>query len=169
MRLATAVSFLILSLLQMHQTTNAQVKPQNRYSAQRYWEDSVHVFWTWYPNPFSPPTLKDTSKGMMCGGLTFYCDLSETVTVAFLTESDSLAYEASIVSRKPPYFDLCYWLAGPRIDPRHLPARKIRGRSRDQFKLLLTVRGRKKCVRHYGITVPKDWYCWIDDIASKAR
>jgi hypothetical protein len=144
-----------------------QTKPDHRYPSQFYFEDSIHVFWDQYPNPFSPPGIRDTDKGLVCGDLPFYCDLSDTVTVAFLGEKDSIVYEASIQSRKPPSFSFCYWLAGPRIDPQHLPAQYIRGRSGENFKLLLIVQGRKKCLRESRICIPKDWYCWIDESRYK--
>ena len=144
-----------------------QVKSECIYPYQFYFEDSVHVFWTRYPNPFSPPGVSETSKGLMCGDWSFYCDLSDTVTVAFLGEKDSIVYEATIQSRKPPYFGFCYWLAGPRIDPYNLPAQYIRGRSGEHFKLLLIVQGRKKCLRESRMYIPKDWYCWIDESRYK--
>ena len=169
MRAVTTILLLILSGQPAVEQSYGQGKPENRYPLQSYIEDSAHVFWTWYPNPFSPPSIRDTGKGMICGGLSFYCDLSETVTVAFLKEKDSVVYEATIRLLQPPHFSLCYWLAGPQVDLHRLPSYYMRSDSSQEYRLLLLVHGRGKCVRESGIFVPQHWCCWIEGITRYKR
>jgi hypothetical protein len=137
------------------------VKPENRYPLQTFLEDSGHVFWTSYPNPFSPPTITETTMGMVYSGFSFYCDLSDTVTVGLLGERDSILYAADMISVGSPHFMLAYCFAGSRFPVDQLPHRYFRSGSGRQYKVLLSVRGRPKCIRAYGIYVPKDWYCWL--------
>jgi hypothetical protein len=169
MKLMRTILLLLLCTLSLVERSHAQVKPENRYPFQSYCEDSAHVFWTWYPNPFSPPTINDTSKGMICGGLTFYCDLSDTVTIALLNTNDSVVYEAPVRLSSPPHFSLCYWLAGPKVDIQGLPSHYFRSDSQQKYRLLLVVHGRRKCVTEYGIFLPANWYCWIDDFTQRTQ
>jgi len=164
MKTTTTLFCLLLFNQVIVDQTIGQEKVDNRYPYQFYFEDSTHIYWTWYPNPFSGSTLKDTSKGSFCGGLGFYCDNSDTVTVTILTEKDSVVYERVVESQNSPQFELCYWLAGPRINLNRLPVHYFRGDSEKHFKILLSVQGRRKCVRESGINLSKNWYCWIDDI-----
>jgi len=137
------------------------VKPQNRYLLQTFLEDSTRVFWTWYPNPFSPPTIAETTMGTVYSGFSFYCDLSDTVTVGLLGERDSILYAADMISSGSPHFTLAYCFAGARFPVDQLLGRYSKSQSDRQYKLLLSVRGRAKCVRESGVYVPKDWYCWL--------
>ncbi len=157
----------LVVVLLVIESVQSQVPAQNRFPYQRFFEDSTHVFWTWYPNPFSPPTVANTKKGQICGGLTFYCDLSDTVLVAFVSKSDSILYEAPLTSTNPPYFSLCYWIGGPRVSLELLPSKYFRSDFNEKIKLLLVVRGRWKSLRGIGITVQNGWYYWIDEHVSK--
>jgi hypothetical protein len=139
----------------------ADEKSGNRYPMQTSVEDSSHVYWTWYPNPFSPPIITDTTMGVVNSGLTFYCDLSDTVTVALLGESDSVLYAAESISKRYPHFSLAFCYAGARFPAAKLPQRYFKSRSTEQYRLSLSVRGRVKCIRRVGVYVPEGWYCWL--------
>ncbi len=138
---------------------------QHRIRGQKYIEDSAHVYWDNYPNPFSPPTVRDTGKGLMCGELGFYCDLSDSVEVTFLQSNDSIVYQTMVIQSRPS-FALCYWMAGPKIDHRSLPTRYFRAPSNEQIKIFLSVGGRKKNLRKAGFQVQKGWYYWIHNRVS---
>jgi len=146
-----------------------QVLPENIYPGQTYYEDSGHVFWTWYPNPFSPPAVGDTGNGQIQGALTFCCDLSDSVDLAFVAENDSIVYHSMLVSRKPPHFSVVYWMAGPKVTSESLPYKSYTGDSDQQLKLLLSVKGRPKSVRPSGIYAPRGWHLWIDEGKSDKR
>jgi hypothetical protein len=160
----------ILSLMLISQSLFGQeIAPQrqpSRYPFQSYIEDSTHVFWTSYPNPFSPPTVSDSGMARI-HGLTFYCDISDTVTVSLLGGRGSVLYEASVESQGSPHFTMTYWPAGPRAPSHKLPAHFFRADSAATFGLLLSVGGHRKCSRQKGIDLLKGWYCWIDTKTPK--
>ena len=60
---------------------------KSRSQFQKYIEDSANVFWTQYPDPFSPPTY---SYMWISPSYTFFCDLPGIVQVGLLNRSDSL-------------------------------------------------------------------------------
>lgn len=134
-----------------------------RLQGQKYLEDSAHVYWTSYPNPFSPLVVRDTEKGDICGDYTFFCDLSDTIGIAFVTNNDSIVYQAKIFSPTEHNFFLCYWMAGPKIQARSLPPTYFRALSDDRLSVLLIVGGREKNIREGALSVTKGWYYWIDD------
>lgn len=152
----------ITILLSFIAVSQIQSSP-NRYPNQVCFEDSLDVFWTYYPNPFSPPTVKDTGVGFINLGLTYYCDLSDSVEVALIGSNDSIVYSAIIISPKSPHFDVAYWVAGPKVSKHSLPANYFRGIRDENLKLLLIVDGRWKSRRERGIQVKKGWYYWIDN------
>jgi hypothetical protein len=153
----------ILSILLSSTIVFCQGNQDHRAPGQTYIEDSTHIFWTQYPNPFSPPTILDATKGMICGSLTFYCDLSDTVAVSIVGENDSVLTVTRKVTFRPPGFHLCYWLAGAKIDPDRVPKQHFRALLDSRLNILLSVNGRKKNILPGAISVPKGWYCWLDD------
>ena len=98
----------------------SQPNAKNIYPYQHFIEDSTNVFWKFYPNPFSPPNITDTSKGLMCGQYTFYCSISDTVLLAFQNEKDSIVYTKELYSPSSD-FGICLWIAGPKINQNELP------------------------------------------------
>jgi hypothetical protein len=134
---------------------------RNRYPFQTFVEDSSHVYWTWYPNPFSPPTVTTTTAGVIQSGLTLYCDLCDTVSVALLGDRDSVIYSSRMITLTPPHFDVAFTYAGPRYADSLLPARYFRSQHDGDYKVAISVKGRRKCVREQGIFMRKDWYCWL--------
>jgi hypothetical protein len=153
---------LVTTLIFLVSSVQSQVQPQHRYPKQRHFEDSARVFWTSYPNPFSPPTVKDTTKGLIYGDLTFYCDLSDSVEVAFVTKNDSIVHRATIRTAKPPYFSVGYWVAGENIRQASLPPSYFKPNRDEHLRLVLIVGGRWKTIRELGIPVQRGRYYWID-------
>lgn len=156
------ISLLVVTLICFVSDVQSQVQSQHRYPKQKHFEDSTRVFWTSYPNPFSPPTEKDSTKGLIYGDLTFYCDLSDSVDVAFVTKNDSIVHRATIRSAKPPYFSVGYWVAGKNIRQASLPSSYFRPNKDDHLKLVLIVGNRWKSIREVGIPVQRGRYYWID-------
>ena len=130
----------------------------NIYPYQHFIEDSTNVFWTFYPNPFSPPNITDTSKGLMCGQYTFYCSISDTVLLAFQNEKDSIVYTKELYSPSSD-FGICLWIAGPKINQNELPKEYFQSNEKEKIKLILIVNGHKKCYREM-YTVNRKYY-WI--------
>ena len=122
-------------------------------------EDSTHIHWTHYPNLFSPPTITSSSKGLYCGLLSFYCDLTDTVTVAIVNQTDSILYKEQVTSRIPPHFSLCFWLAGSEYDTKKLPENYYRPDENIQSKLVVYVKNRPKCSRNFS--VKENQYFWL--------
>lgn len=137
--------------------TYSQVKDIYRYPYQQYFEDSTHVYWTWYPDPFAPPTLTDSTKGSYCGQFSFDCDLSDTVLVTIQNEIDSLVYCLKVISKLPPHFSLCIWVAGKYFDSNYLPNFYFRSDHEERYTLALNVKGHKKCSRQFGV-LPDNYY-----------
>ncbi len=137
----------------------SQTKEKIRYPHQHYIEDSTNVFWTWYPNPFSPVNITDTSKLLSCYEYTFYCDLSDTVLFAFQNKSDSILYSWKVTSKTYPYFTPCFWIAGSQFDHRQLPADYYHSNSAENVFISLIVNGRKKCFKEIGTA--NDFYYWL--------
>ena len=160
------IKWLIILFVGQVQT---QVRGVPRFPYQPHFEDSAHVFFTAYPNPFSPPTVRDTGKGLICGGGQFYCDLSESARIAFVDENDSTVYTTTVKSSTPPQFSFCYWLAGPRVRKELLPSKYIRSDVDMELKTLIIVRGRRKCLAEHGMFIQKGWYYWIDEQVTKKR
>jgi hypothetical protein len=155
------ILFIIVSI----ETSMGQIKSEHRLPWQIYLEDSAHVFWTAYPNPFSSPTIRDTSVGLMHTGLTFYSDLSDTVTIAFLGKNDSTIYSVNLTDG--PDYELAYYLAGPNYDTRKLPHQYLRADSTQMYKLLLIVNGRPKNIRGSSVYIPRGCYCWVNNQSHK--
>ena len=137
----------------------SQVKKDNRLREQVYIEDSSKVFWTDYPNPFSPPTITEKSKGLFCCLATFYCELSDSVLVAVKNENDSIFYSQYISTKLPPYFSYCIWIAGMEIDNNELPKPYFYFDEKQNIKITLIVDGREKCYRE-GVVNDKRYY-WL--------
>jgi hypothetical protein len=152
------VCFIILILYPI--TVFTQSKKEIRFPHQHYIEDSTDVFWTWYPNPFSPPTITDSTKRLFCGQYSFYCDISDTVLIAFQNEVDSIVYSVKIIAKVPQYFSFCTWIAGSLFTPKELPKFYFRGKGADMLKLVLIVDGRKKCYTKFSISDKR--YYWIN-------
>jgi hypothetical protein len=143
-------------------TAQSQDMQKNRYPNQVYFEDSTHIFWTWYPNPFSPPTLKDTGKGLVYGDFTFYCDFTDSVDVALVTKNDSVVHHAYLKTARPPYFFVGLWVAGPMVTEQSLPASYYKPNADEYLRPVLIVGGRWKSLRALGIPVKRGWHYWID-------
>lgn len=126
---------------------------------QHYFEDSANVYWTTHPNPFAPPTISETSKGLFCGANTFHCSLSDTVLVAFQNQFGLTLYNKKVVSKLAPFFNLCFWIAGSQISPLELPESYYHTNSLQKIYLVLIVNGRKKCYKE--ITISDKRYYWI--------
>jgi hypothetical protein len=162
---------LILCLLGLcYLPMRAQVVPWPRHPNQKYIEDSIHVYFInlydpSYPDPFSPPTVSDSGKGIICGGGFFYCDLSESALLAFVNDNDSIIYSAIVRSSKPPDFSFCYWKAGPRAKTTLLPREFYRSKLTGKVKVVLSIAGRRKCLSEFA--VEKGWSYWIDDQTSR--
>ena len=165
MKIATIVLLILPIFCTIVTTAIAQTAAHNRFLSQTYFGDSSHVFWTWYPNPFSPATIipgrTENRKVSYCGDLSFYCDLSDSVTVVAYDQTDSAVYSIQVVSKIPPNFSLCYWLAGSQISPTQLPRSYVRGDSLSINKLMLVVSGKNKALRSYHVYVPEGWYFWM--------
>ncbi len=169
MKIITIIGFIFLNSY-FGNTAFMQIPEKNRYPKQYYFEDSTRVFWTWYPNPFSPPTITDKSKGrLICGDLSFYCDLSDTIIVALVQNADSIVYSAPIISSIPSYFSLCYWMAGPNINLEELPDKFFQSNTNEALKLMLIVNDRKKCIRNGDFRLQKNWYWWINESKTKKQ
>jgi hypothetical protein len=143
-------------------TAQSQESKQHRYPKQTYVEDSARVYWDSYPNPFSPPTVTDTGRGLIKGELTFRCDISDSVEIAFITKNDSIVHKATVHSSKPPYFSVGYWVAGPNARQQSLPTSYFKPSSDSYLRLVIIVEGRWKSIRERGISVRKGWHYWID-------
>ncbi|MEJ2614418.1 MAG: hypothetical protein P8Z35_05645 [Ignavibacteriaceae bacterium] len=147
------VLFIICSIFIFPQTND-----KNRSPNQKYIDDSTNVFWTIYPNPFSPPLITDTSKGLFCGEYGFYCALSDTVFVAFQNQRDSIVYSKEVISRSPD-FSFCLWIAGSQINHKELPKKYFQCDGKEKIKLFLIINGSKKCYREIYILNKR--YYWI--------
>ncbi|MBS4028170.1 MAG: hypothetical protein KGZ58_05960 [Ignavibacteriales bacterium] len=153
--------FIIINLF-LIATTQSQLSKQHRYFKQTYLEDSVHVYWNEFPNPFSPPTVTNTNKGFIRGDITFYCDISDSVEVALITKKDSIVHKTTLKSSKPPYFSAGYWVAGANISQQSLPTSYFQPSSDGYLRWVIIVGGRWKSIRERGIEVRKGWHYWID-------
>jgi len=153
---------------QLERKAQKQLHDELRVGYQTYIEDSAHVYFTDYPSPIAPPTVRDDEMGYVCYlGKSFHCDLSNSVLVAFVNEKDSILYSALVKSKNPPSFTYCCWLAGPRIGKEILPKKYFRGDGRSKIKLFLIVRGRRKC--SVEATFADGWYYWIDDWQKRGK
>ena len=140
-------------------SVSSQPKEKIRFPFQHYVEDSARVFWTWYPNPFSPSSNTNTTKILSCYEFTFYCDLSDTVLIAIQNESDSILYNWKVTSKTSPYFSPCFWIAGSQFDYNQLPENYYHSNGIDKVYIGLIVNGRKKCFKDLGII--NDIYYWL--------
>jgi len=152
--------FLFCNLI-VAQNQNISHKP-HRDPNQKYFDDTTHIFWTSYPNPFSPPTVRDTGKGLVCGNLTFYCDLSDSVEVAFVTEDDSIVYQTTVTSQMPPYFSLSHWVAGEKVRIQSIPSHYYKSSKDGHIKALLILDGQKKSIQEIGISVKNGRHYWLE-------
>ena len=139
-----------------------QVSPENRYPTQVYYEDSTRVFWTAYPYPLGLPTMTETVRYHIVSPFSFYCDLSDTVELAFVASNGFIVCTGMLTSSTPPYFSVSYWTAGPRVQAESVPAEHFRTESDEHLNMLLIVRGRHKCLRD-GMFLQKGWYLWIGE------
>jgi hypothetical protein len=132
-----------------------------RWPGQLYIEDSVHVFWVQYPNPFSGPTVTDSTQGCFQGDHSFYCDLAETVEVLLVNEKDSVVSVASTASPHPPRFSVSICVAGKKVRHDSVPERAFRAPRDSRLSVVLSVRGHRKVIHPWPITVLKGHYCWV--------
>ena len=169
MRIMTTIFLIALILQQLLGQNTEKIRPEPRYQSQSYFEDSINVYWTSFPNPMSTPYLRDSSKVSLCGIWSFHCEISDTVTVALLGEKDSVIYETTGHTLNPPHFGFCFWLAGPRFDPKFLPDHFIVGSVWRFSNIALIVNGRKKCMRsiHIDISGASPLYGWIANYGKK--
>ncbi len=138
-----------------------------RYKFQKYFDDSTHIFWTEYPNPLAHRGMRgDTSKIRICGDLDFYCDLSDSVEVAFVTENDSIVYRTIVFSKYRPDFGVCYWIAGNKARKEILPSNYFKPNKDGIINILLIVNNQKKSMRTIGIPVKAGQYYWIQPLIS---
>ncbi len=150
------------------QSVSGQELKNHRRRNQVYFEDSTHVFWTSWPIPFSPPTVTRTTKGIMCGYLTFYCDLTDSVQVAIVDgDTTDIVNEATVTPDSGHFFSVCYWVAGPRFPQDQLPPVWFKRKNKWPLSVLLIVNGRKKCLTVGVGNLPQGWYCWIDEGHSR--
>ncbi len=146
----------------------SQKKEAFRHSGQFYIEDSAYVFWTHYPNPFSPPTViepidYDTVITSNCHSFTsFYCELSDTVSVVIENESHSIYFNTTVTTKYHPYFSYCIWSAGIKVSKDRLPEKYFFCSSEDNLKIFLVVNDRKKCYRKFE---GSGRYYWIKPYA----
>ncbi len=155
--------FVFLLLIVFPLSGRGQESQRNRCPGQVYLEDSTHVFWTWYPNPFSPPGVRDTTTGLMCRDLTFFCDLTDSVQVAMVEGDRDIVNEATVTSNIAHDFSVCYWVAGPHTKQSLLPPDCFKRENKIPLSMLLIVKGRKKCLALGIPNIPQGWYCWIDE------
>ncbi|MBK7107428.1 MAG: hypothetical protein IPH62_19350 [Ignavibacteriae bacterium] len=139
----------------------SQIKQENRYPKQAYIEDSSKVYWAIYPNPFSPPTINEYTKGLFCGSSSFYCELSDSVLVAIKNEKDSIIYSQFVYTLHFPHFSYCTWVAGSQIDKSELPKSFYHFENKQKIKVALIVEGKEKCYREGTINDKR--YYWIQN------
>jgi hypothetical protein len=146
------------------QSMSGQETKEHRRRYQVYFEDSTHVFWTSWPNPFSPPAVTRTTKGLMCGQVTFYCDLTDSVQVAIVDgDTSDIVTEVTVTPDSGHDFSVCYWVAGPLFQQGQLPSNCFKRKTKYPLSWLLFVNGRKKCLTLGVGNLPQGWYCWIDE------
>jgi hypothetical protein len=154
---------LVILLASSVQSVNAQDAKEHRRRFQIYYEDSTNVYWTSWPNPFSPPTVTRTTKGLICGYLTFFCDLTDSVQVAIVDgDTSDIVNEATATPDSGHDFSVCYWVAGPLFPRDQLPPDCFKRKDKYPLSVLLIVNGRQKCLTVGVGDLPQGWYCWID-------
>lgn len=155
--------FLIIFILFISRNCWSQPSEKNRYPNQIYFQDSTHVFWTWYPNPFSPPTISvnDSLRIVRSSHYSWYCDISDTCTFAIIGNEDSILYSAKVTSKYKPNFGCFLSTALPKYLPYKLPENYVKVDSSAYYNLSLIVNGKKQSTRKDGIYLNKDWYYWI--------
>jgi hypothetical protein len=158
------MNFLLLALSFRSGIAQVQYKVPNeaRHPFQKYIDDSAHVFWTYYPNPISPPTVGDTGRGYIYSGLTFYCDLADTVDIQLLNEKDSVVCYASVVSKMPHTFLLYYSIAGQNADPQSIPLNHFKIDSFEKLKWAIVVNGKRKTLIDAHGVWRRGMYLWLD-------
>lgn len=134
-----------------------------RRPGQVHYEDSLHVFRSHWPNPFSPPTLAESSKGCITGEHAFYSDISDTVDVLLVDERDSVVYSYSDASQRPPHFSVSYCLAGSQVSQQAVPEAAFRPLKDSNLWVVLSVDGRRKAMHPSTIIVKRGWSCWLRD------
>jgi hypothetical protein len=157
-----SISLIVLQSVCFSQTDQRSRCERARCHGQKYFDDSVHVFQTCYPNPFSPPTVGDTGIGVTFSGTSFYCDLADTVVVELLNADDSVVYREIVISRHPPGFSLYRGWAGPKVDVRSLRANRFKCDSVGKYRWVLVVNGRRKFMFGSFTSDRKGWYIWIE-------
>ena len=158
-------TILMLSLVIVAQSQH-HITP--RAGNQTYFEDSAHVYFTLYPNPFHGVMPTKTTKVHDCyNSKSFYCDLSDSVTVALVDRKDSTVYSAMLKSTKPPFFGFCFWVAGPQFNKALLPSSYFVSNSDTILSLVLLVRDRRKCQTTYRFV--KNLYYWIDELYERTQ
>ena len=156
--------FLFLLVVIFVQSASCQEAREHRRRHQVYYEDSTHVFWTSRPYPFSPPTAEPTTKCIMCGYLTFFCDLTDSVQAAIVDgDTTDIVNEATVTPDSGHAFSVCYWVTGPRYPQNQLPPNSFKRKNKWPLSVLLIVNGRKKCLTVGVPNLPLGGYCWIDE------
>ena len=165
------ISFVVLLVSTLGCSSNniIQVNEQekeikyNRHSKQIYLEDSVNVFWTSYPDPFSNPSYPD--RFVVTQANTFKCLLPGKVEIGFLnTENDSIIYKFSQPSKDIQKLNEYFWIwfAKSSADTSEFPKEYFQSITEDPLNLVLFVDDRRKTILPLNIKVPLEMYCFIN-------
>jgi hypothetical protein len=141
-----------------------QVNQDTILPSQTYIEDSTHVYWTWYPNPFSPPTVlnPDTSIWGLYTLYTFYCDLPDSISVALIDSNRNIVYSTNSGPMERSNYGVAPMLAGPHVRSAKLPAQYFQEKNGGSYDLMILVSGRPKTIRGVAdIRIEKGQYFWM--------
>lgn len=129
----------------------------SRHPSQIYIEDSAKVYWTYYPDPFSAPTLSDRQRSET---LSFECLIDEKIDIGFLdSETDSIIHKFTQPKKTKKYFWI--WFAKSTADTTDFPEEYFKSSSTHPFKLALTLNNRVKSILLTGFKIPVGDYCYI--------
>ena len=136
----------------------------NRHKYQIYLQDSVDVFWTQYPDPFSNPACKD--RYVVSQAYTFKCFLNGVLEIGFIDSiTDSIIYKFKQpqISEKLKYNDYFWiWHAYSYSDTANFPAEYFRSLSLNPVNLALMVDDSIKTILPIQHVVPVNEYCFIN-------
>ena len=135
----------------------------NRHPKQIYLEDSVNVFWTFYPDPFSNPFYPD--RFVVTQAITFKCFLQGKVEIGFLnTNNDSIIYKFTQPSKEIKKLNEYFWVwfAKSSADTSELPKEYFQSFTEDRLNLVLIVDDRMKTILPRNLKVPIEMYCFIN-------
>jgi len=135
----------------------------NRHAKQIYLEDSLNVFWTSYPDPFSNPTYSD--RFVVTQAITFKCFLPGKVEIGFLnTNNDSIIYKFNQPSKEIKKLNEYFWIwfAKSSADTSEFPKEYFKSFTEDPLNLVLIVDNRMKTILPLNLEVPIEMYCFIN-------